>query len=337
MEQYLQITDPNTPRLTYLAHGLSRKAGSLIYVNYRKAENDCEQLAVQLLAHYSRQELSSFSFLPIPRGGFIVLGILSYILDLDPAQLQPHDDPSRPAVLVDDCALTGARFGQQLNRTPAEQILFLHLYSHPQLRSAILERESRVKTCLAAHDLADRAPEKYTDPEEYQAWQDRWAKRLGPQRYWFGLPDPICFAWTEPDHPFFNPVTGRVEDGWRFLPPNLCLKNRVRLGLPPRSPETRVWHSPAAVVSGLFDDELWLVDTRSENVYKLTDVAAVMWRALVAYGRIDVTVDYIAELYDVDHLTLQNEVESFEAELQANGLLQRAGETNSPNSPDEDA
>ena len=43
------------------------------------------------------------------------------------------------------------------------------------------------------------------------------------------------------------------------------------------------------MVSGIFDEVLWLVNIDSEDVYQLSDVAAEMWRGLVTYGRVDAT------------------------------------------------
>ena len=128
-----------------------------------------------------------------------------------------------PLVVVDDCALSGARFRQFIDKSENQRVIFAPLYSHPDLRTAIESRESRVLTCVSAQDLKDYGPEELKD--EYPAWQERWHHRLEGSRYWVGQVDHVCFAWNEPDRVIWNPVTQQVETGWRVVPPELCLKN----------------------------------------------------------------------------------------------------------------
>ncbi|HEX6200804.1 MAG TPA: hypothetical protein VF150_11100, partial [Thermoanaerobaculia bacterium] len=167
-------------RLGALAALLDRLAGSARYVGYAQAERDCEALAAKLLARFSRAELQRFSYLPIPRGGLIVLGMLSYLLDLAPERLAVGRPPDGPVVVIDDCALTGARLAATLRALPETEVVFAHLYSHPALRRAVVRREPRVVECLAARDLRDLAPESYPDPKDLGRWRRRWRRRLGP-------------------------------------------------------------------------------------------------------------------------------------------------------------
>jgi hypothetical protein len=159
----------------------------------------------------------------MPRGGFIVLGMLAYVLDLRPAQLAPSPPSDVPLVVTDDCAISGVRFSDMLDRCENRQVIFSHLYSHPDLRIAIERREPRVLACVSAQDLTDYAPAYYGD--QYEAWRERWRQRPNPG-YWVGQPDHVCFAWNEPDTVFWNPVAQQAESAWRLLPPELCLKNR---------------------------------------------------------------------------------------------------------------
>jgi hypothetical protein len=333
------LSPPNQSRLTQLAALLQTRQGQLHYVDYKQAEQDCERLAALLLQQITRPELATFHFAPIPRGGLIVLGMLAYILDLQPAQLLPQPNDQRPLVLVDDCALTGGRFGRFLAQTTAAPVIFAHLYSHPALRQAILEREARVSHCLAAHDLADHPPD---DPALYAGWQSRWRERLGAGRYWIGQPDLVCFAWSEPDQPFFNPASGQIEDGWRFLPPHACLKNKAALAVPPSLQETSQrlnsesqpaseppgglynWRVSSQVVTGRFDDLLWLCHTGSGQLFSLDGVAADMWRALAAYGHIATAAAYLLTLYAIPAATLHHDLTAFTHTLAAKGLLEPA-------------
>lgn len=308
------------PRLGHLAAMLRRARATLRYVDYAAAEQGCEQLAHDLLGVYSRQDLAGFGFLAIPRGGIIVLGMLSYFLDLRPSQFPPRLDASAPLVIVDDCSLSGYRFAQFLGQTPSPHVVFAHLYSHPDLRQAICDREPRVKQAVAAHDLVDHAPDEHKS--EYKAWRERWRERTGPERYWLGQPDLVGFPWSEPDHAFFNPVADRVESGWRFFPPHRCLKNWTELGLPPSTARVRAWKVPDQVVSGQFDGVFYLCNAGTEEVYALQDVAAAMWSALAGYGEYDSVVAYVQSRYSVEEATLQQDLPGFVQELLARGLLE---------------
>lgn len=294
------------------------------YIGYRQAEQDCERLAAQLLALYSPEALARFACVAIPRGGLIVLGMLAYALDLQPARLQGAPDPAAPLLVVDDCALSGARFAQVMRKTANAQVVFAHLYSHPALRQAIRAQEPRVQHCLAAHDLVDRRDLVFAEPEDEAVWHRCWQERLGSERYWIGRPDPIAFAWSEPDRPLWNPVTERIENGWRFTPPHRCLKNKTRLGLPPQPVSSRTWQVPAAVVSGQFDGLLWLCHTETEQVYTFDPIGAAMWRAMAGYGDWDAAVVYLRSTFAVDEITVRRDLQHFVATLATKGLLEPA-------------
>jgi len=322
----IKSTPPGNPwftRLKALAVQLQQSSETVHYVDYGQAERDCENLAAKLLDIYPRQELKNFSFTAIPRGGIIVLGMLSYILDIEPLQLQPAVEPAQPLVIVDDCSLTGVRFTNFLAQTTNSHVVFAHLYSHPDLRRALLEKEPRVQHCLAAHDLKDHAREHYPDPAQYQAWQDHWKKLLGPDALWIGQLDRVCFAWSEPGRIFWNPVTERKEVVWQFLPPHLCLKNRARLGLPPRAVTKREWQLPPTVISGSFDNVLWLCRADTRQVYSLNGISADMWRALAGYGNLDAAVEYLLSQYDIDEASLRSDLQTFANELLTNSLLEK--------------
>ncbi|MCL4394697.1 MAG: PqqD family protein [Chloroflexi bacterium] len=295
------------------------------YIDYQEVERACERLAVNLLDAYDRDDLDSFQFVPIPRGGLIVVGMLAYVLDLRPEQIQAGVDTPSALVIVDDCALSGARFAQTLDTVNSDHIVFAHLYSHPDLRRNIETREPRVKRCIAAHDLTDHAREFFPQISEYCGWQERWQRRLEFKSYWNGQPDLICFPWNEPDHPFWNPALASVEDGWRFFPPHQSLKNKYKLGLPPRAVEATTWQVPSSVVSGWFDGVLWLCQTDGGLVYSLRDSAADMWRCLAVYGDIEASANFLLEKYDIDGFQLRQDLAEFASELSSKGLLEKVG------------
>jgi len=312
-------------RLQALAEGLSRSCASLRYVSYAQAEQDCEQLAAQLVDRFGRQELGRFRFAAIPRGGHIVLGMLAYVLGLEPTQLQPSPPPDIPLVAVDDCALTGARFRGFLQGCPSRQVVFAHLYSHPDLRAAIKAQEPRVLDCLSTWDLRDHAPERLGD--EAPSWRDRWLARLDGPLYWIGQLEPICFAWNEPDRFFWNPVTEGVDGGWPIVPPELCLKTRSTCGMARVTvqvqPEGRGPLKPARrVLFGEFEGQTVVCDPDTGESFSLSGVAADMWRGIVEHGTLHEVTSALVQEYHVEEATLRTELRAFVDDLLARGLLQ---------------
>lgn len=318
-------------RLAALGQGLNDVMTRLRHVDYTQAEQDCEQLAAQLVERFGRNELGHFRFTTIPRGGLLVLGMLAYYLGLERRQLESPHPPDVTLVVVDDCALTGARFGRFLERRESRQVVFAHLYSHPDLRAAIEAREPRVRACLAAQDLHDYGPERLGD--EYSAWRERWLDRLDSPRYWVGQPDHVCFAWNEPDRFFWNPVTERVESGWRIVPPELCLKNRLAPGTEPIpvqvQPEGKGPLKPSEyVLFGEFEGQIVVGNLETGESFGLADVAADTWRAIVEYGNLEDVVDALLRDYDVDEATLRADLRAFVDDLLARGLLEQSDASN---------
>lgn len=312
-------------RVERLPGMIERARASLRYVDYRQAEQDCEVLAAKILRHFARSELERFSFTAIPRGGLIVLGMLAYCLDLRAEQLAPESPEGRSLFIVDDCALTGARLAAALDRAASREVVVAHLYSHPELRAAVLAREPQVKQCLAAHDLSELAQATPAGPEERAAWVTARQELLGTERYWWGQPEAICFAWSEPDRPFWNPATEKLEDGWRFLPPHQCLKNRMRLLGEPQDTRRELWRVPPDVVSGEFEGIVWLCHTKTGSVYSLDASAAAMWRLLAGNVAPESAIDQLAAMYAIDKETIRGDMEKFAARLVAEGMLERCG------------
>ena len=92
--------------------------------------------------------------------------MISYLLDMDDV-----DGTDGPLIVVDDSAISGARFRQFLDSLDDQgEILLAHLYSTPELRNVIELAESGV-LCVAGDDLRDLAPERLGSGHE--AWQGR--------------------------------------------------------------------------------------------------------------------------------------------------------------------
>jgi hypothetical protein len=184
------------------------------YVDYAQAEHDCEELARRLLARFGRERLLTCRFTAMPRGGHIVLGLLAYLLDLPRSRLSGLSAPDTPLVIVDDCAISGRRFGQFLRKRKSREVIFTPLYSHPGFRSALEAREPRVSACISARDLHDYAPEELGD--KYADWHEKGMKSETGS-YWMGQPEYLCFAWNEPDTKIWYPGAEKIETGWRIV------------------------------------------------------------------------------------------------------------------------
>jgi hypothetical protein len=315
-------------RLEWLRRLLDRALPHMRYVGYAQAEKDCERLAARLVERFGRDELRNFRFTAIPRGGFIVLGMLAYVLGLRRSQLESPHPPEAPLVVVDDCALSGVRFGRFLERSESRRIVFAHLYSPPELRDAIEAGKPRSVTCVSAHDLQDYAPEYQGD--EYSAWRKRWMARMDPYGYWVGQTEHVCFAWNEPDSSIWNPVTNREETGWRFVPPELCLKNRPAPGAKPIpvqvQPRGKGPLKPSShVLFGELEGQIVVGDLKVEESFMLSDVGADMWQAVVKYGNLEDVAETLLKDYDVDSVALQADLRDFVDDLLCRGLLESEG------------
>lgn len=307
------------------SRALQRGCAQLRYVDYTQAEEDCTILAAQLVECLGRDGVKRFHFAPIPRGGLIVLGMLAYLLQLDRTQLLPPHPADVPLVIVDDCALSGARFGRFLASCTNHQVIFAPLYSPPDLRAAIASREPRVVACLSARDLKDHGPEQFG--AEYSGWQARWQERLGSSRYWIGMPDHVCFPWNEPDRSVWDPAAERVVPAWPIVPPERCLKNRLPAengGIPVQvQPQGRGPLRPSAdALFGEFQGQIVIGHLRTGENFGLADVAAAMWRAIVEHGNLEEVLAALGRDYEVDEGRLRADLRAFIDDLLARGLLE---------------
>lgn len=316
-------------RLATLGPQLADGLSCLRYVGYAQAEEDVQRLASMLVERFGREKLRRFRFTAMPRGGLVVLGMLSYALGLRHAQLEPPYPEDVPLVVVDDCAITGYRFNEFLTRYGSHQIVFAHLYSHPELRVAIEARRPQVISCVGARDLYDHAPERYG--AEYGAWREHWVSRFGGDiGYWLGQPSHLCFSWNEPDVTIWNPSTEKLERGWRIVPPELCLKNggghnMGSLTVQVQPEGAGPLRASEQVIFGEFEGNVIVGNTETRASFTLTGVAADMWRRIVEHGNLDEAVASLLREYDVDPSTLRADLRGFVEDLLAQDLLERDG------------
>lgn len=318
--------DPAGPATRHLARlaRFSALHGEVRFVGYRDAERLVEKLAVALRDAIPAADLAAARFAGIPRGGTIVLGLLAYALDLSPDRLR-DDDPSRPLVLVDDCALSGARLRSELAGRPgSRRIVVAHLLSSPALRVAIGADEPRVLACVAAEDLADRSAEVVADGAERAAWRERWRRRLGGRPYWFGAVEPVVFSWGEPDVVAGDASGGEIVGGWHLASPERCFELRMQLAGPQAERRVRSWRAPASVVHAEEGSRLWLFDRRRQEAFSLDGVGARAWLLLAAVGDLDFVVERLAAAYEVGTGELRRDLEALVAELVDRHLLEPA-------------
>lgn len=311
-------------RVEWLPGQLGTELPRLRYVPWAQVEQDCAVLGERLTDRFGSAEVREMTYQAVPRGGLIVLGVLSYVLGLKHDRLTgPPRGGGGPVVVVDDVALTGRRFGEVLGRH-AGDVIFAHLYSHPDLRAAIREREAHVVDVIAARDLNDFAPQIMGDG--YEAWRERWMLRADGACYWTGRPEHLCFPWAEPDFTVWNPVAGREERGWYVVPPSAVLKNRstavdedARVQVQPRS------SGPIRVAERTFHGEVGgdvvAANLDTQGVVRLTDVAADIWRVLARSGSLDAAVRALGERFDADAGVLRADAEAVVEDLIGRGLL----------------
>lgn len=288
-------------------------------VDYKGVERYSLKLAEKVRAVLG-DALQTARFIAIPRGGLIVLGVLSYCLGLKREQLE-IDPMKSPAsiVVVDDCCLSGARFSGFIEPYDFPKIIFAHLFSTPQVRDAITKNETRVEACLAAEDLVE-----LVDPTSPDLQAIYWEKLPG-RRHWLGRVHHIVFPWSEPDGVLWNEKKGKIEDNWHRAPPRKCLAARVELGVPISDAPTGSIDVPIGIVWKIDGDEVTLWDSNSDKVYVLKETSSLMWRALAAYGNENAVYEYLLTQYDVEKETLKHDLDMFFHDLLTKGLLVENG------------
>jgi hypothetical protein len=291
-------------------------------VSFPQAMDDCEELGKKLVNRFGRDELKRFRFVALPRGGFVVLGLMATAMGLTAEQLAPGRG-DEPLVVVDDCAITGARFRAFLEcHGKGRRITFVHLHSPPELRQAIESTEEGVVACLTAHDLRLRGGEDWQEDR-----RQRWRKRLTGRRYWLGPVEHVCYPWNEPNRSVWIDAAQQIEQAWRVIPPELCVRNRATStpapiaiqdqprGKGPLRPSPRV-------LFGQWQGKTVLADQDSGRSFLLEGAAADTWRGIVEHGTVDGAAADLARVYDAPRHRLEDDAREFVAELEKSGLLE---------------
>lgn len=321
------FSDAEVDRLHWLPAQLQTQLPHFRYVSWQQAEADVEELATRLVARFGADELRAMNFVGIPRGGLIVLGMLAYALDLSSDRLHAEGDPSRPLVIVDDCALSGLRFRQYLTgpAATARRVVFAHLYSHPDLRSAVVAREPRVMAAMAARDLHDMAPQLYGD--DFLTWRSRWQQRGGEHTYMVGRFEHLGFPWSEPEMALWDADTSGTREGWRLVPPGGCLKNRVAAGttrLSIQAPEQGQMRLAPGTFYGRLNDKMLVAELDSRQVIAFEGVAADLWNGFLGPEEPEALLDRLQVECNVPAARLRADAMEFTQELLRRRIITQA-------------
>lgn len=308
-------------RLEALRWQVQQSLERLLYLDDSAVAEACALLAERVRERLGPDALGEARFTAVPRGGHLVLGRLAYLLDLDRDQLDgPQND--RPWVVVDDCSISGLRFRGLLDRAERSDVVFAHLCSHPDLREAV-ERDPRVRGCVAGRDLHDHAPASLG--HAYPTWRSRWDRRQQGRHFWLGKPDHVCFPWNEPDVMLWNPLLEREDPGWRVVPPEYCLKNQVAFERGRIDIQTHAHPGPMrpgpGVTHARLGDEVVVARIGRDGATGLSGSGADMWDALVMHGTISASARVLAQIYDVSPDALESDLRTFANSLEKSGLL----------------
>lgn len=212
---------------------------------------------------------------------------MSYLLEIPHDRLPPYAEGAR-LIVVDDCALSGARLAALLDRLPGRRIIVAHLFSHPALREAIVATEPQVEACLAAEDLVER------EPIARDAFEARWRARLPGRRYWLGWVEAPHFPWSEPERPRWDEEAGHLEPRWWYRAPRDSLAARVALKLPLDLPVGSPHTLPPGLVWRLSGEQVELEHLDGGRRQRLNPLASACWRALMLYGPNESAIEAVA-------------------------------------------
>lgn len=288
------------------------------HLDYQEAEIAAETLASRLLDALGSDRISSCQFHAIPRGGLIVLGMLSYLLRLRPDQVNSPPSPGGEHVIVDDIALTGARVRRWLDDHRAGDVHVAHLASHPELRVRIAH-DVRVSSCHAAIDL--RSEMDSLSGAQLDAAQEFSRAHVGNDRYWLGRVELLTFSWCEPDRLLWQPTEAKFEGGWHLVSPERCLKNRATLGPPSIDRTARGFRFPESIAYGHFDGQILVCRIEQMDILQLDPVAAEMWGALATLGDVQAAALHLGHEYDVAFDVLVRDLSTLAERLLKLGLL----------------
>lgn len=292
-------------------------------VDWPEVEAAAESVAEELLQRVGRERLEAAAVRGVPRGGLVAAGLVAYALDLPAGALDREPGDGRLTLLVDDCALSGARFRERLAAHGGGQVVFAPLFSPPALREAIEAAEPDVAACVSGRDLEDHAPRRLGP--DYEAWAGAWRRRSGDRVYWVGQPDHVVFPWSEPEESVWDGSRGEEVPAFSVAPPELCLARR---GADASGPEIQVQpRSPGPLrpaphlLWGALDGYVVIRDPAADRALTLDGTAAAMWRALVREGDVEGAARRLADVYDAPGDRIRGDLDDLARRLVDRGAL----------------
>jgi hypothetical protein len=163
--------------------------------------------------------------------------------------------------------------------------------------------------------LTDHAPSIYGD--DYDAWKTRWENREVGPRYWIGIPDHLCFPWSEPDYGFWNAEEEKIDRAWTVAPPDQCLKTRFRdqvnsddLVQVQRPIPGDITLAPE-VFSATFSDRVLVGRSESDQCLELEGTAANFWTALLTHETVSEAQESLQQKFDIEPERLASDLYAF--------------------------
>lgn len=323
-----RLSDEDREWLAAVLRSLDGAVERLRFVDWPEVERAAESVSERLRARLPEDALTRVSVRGIPRGGSIAAGLVAYALDLPGPAFDDAPGRDGPLLVVDDCALTGARFRALLRERPGREVIFATLFSPPQLRAAIVSAEERVLACVSGADLTDHAPERLGDG--YSEWRERWRHRSGDAVYWIGQPEHLVFPWSEPEEAVWDEARETEAPALGLAPPELCLSRRARgpgaeVHVLPRGRGPLV-PSPE-LLWGSLDGVTVIRDCERDRALALEGTAAAMWEALMAEESLERAARRVARSYDAVRERVRHDLDAFVSGLRDRGILVDAHST----------
>lgn len=333
------------PHEVYLRQltGLLEEAGERVrFLAWPDVEKASSELAGQVEGVLGPSSVDA-RIVAVPRGGLIVAALVAYAMEVPASRVGSLDSasavdpetatpPVGPLILVDDVALSGVRLREALGLFPQEErIVIATLASHPDLRAAVLEASPQVEAFVSSIDLEDHAPRLLGAASD--SWRSQWSERV-PDRYHTALLDLIILPWSEPPLRLWNELEGRLEEGWRIAPPELCFRTRH---CPPAIPlqvvdrMAGVHRLMPKVIPVELDDRTLILVVGEDNgaskppSFALRGTAREIWQLWLEAGR-EAAVEGMQRRYpDVDPDRIRGDVEVLLAQLSEAGIVRRGG------------
>lgn len=256
--------------------------------------------------------LKNSQVVAIPRGGLFIQAMLSYFLPLKHHQLQytENDVDTSPLIIVDDCAISGLRLAQQLEKFPNRDIYFFTIASPEKLRDSVKLKEARVLDFKSVVNIKSYSTLKAQNTQ---------------QRYWLGQCDAVIFPWSETQRSHFS--NGKLSNRplWKIAPDKLCMSTKAKKQA---IKATEVKENQSAVLSTPdnilhFTDQgiTKILDASTMKHYSLDAIGSDIWQSLLSNSNLDHALAELSATYKVSKTRLNNDMQLLTQKLIDAGLI----------------